>query len=106
MVAQDYKSHVDLSIPGMEYLFLNLSQDRSQLDEASEFVTSIGGLINAALESDKDLEEFAQTIESTGNATRLMRKVSFSIRDSILSIQTTSKKITAWKDHLEKIEVH
>ena len=104
MVAQDYKSHVDLITPGMEYMLSEVVKDPQQLQDVPDFVDSISALVDGAEASVQPSEEFANIIDSTGNATRMMRRVSKSIKDSVLSINKTSKKIASWKGYIEQIE--
>lgn len=102
MVAQDFKNHVDLTSPGMEYMLKAISQDPTPLKEAPEFIEQILGLINAAQGTVEGSGMFAKSMKSTGDSTRLMRKVTSSICHSTLSIQATSKKIVSWKSLIKE----
>lgn len=103
MVSQDYKNHVKLVTPGMEYILTELANDPKQAEEAKDFVKGIISLVEAADSSADSSEDFIKTIESSGNATRMMTRVTKSIKESISSISQTSKKTALWKALAEKI---
>lgn len=95
MVAKDLKGHVDLVMPGMEYMLGELAKSNNQPESALEFLEAIKSLIGAAETSIPVSEDFAVTIGSVGGATRLMRQVNGSIKDSTLSIVDSSRKLAS-----------
>ena len=103
VVAQDFRAHVDRVEPGVRYLLQKASEDPSQLDEAQGFLDSLYSLISVSESSAQNSEEFAETTGQTGAASRMMRRVSGSIRNSALSMSRTSRRIASWKDLADAI---
>jgi len=103
IVAKDFKNHVERIAPGVEYLLQEAVNDPGQFAEAPGFLEAVYGLISASEESAVSSEDFAKTIEQSGAATRLMKRVSGSICGSALSMAKTSRKIVAWKDLADKV---
>lgn len=103
IVAQDFKNHVERMAPGLEYLLQEAAKSPEQLAEAPDFLESIYGLIAVAESSADSSDDFAKSLEQSRTATRLMRRVTDSIRKSTLSMSQTSRKIAAWRNLADKV---
>lgn len=103
MVSQDYKNHVKLVTPGMEYMLAQLANDPKEAEEARDFIIGVISFAEAAESSSASSEDFVESLEPTGNATRMMTRVTKSIKESIASIGQTSKKTNLWKTLAERI---
>lgn len=95
MVAKDLKSHIDLAMPGMEYMLQEIAKSNYESKGSPEFIEGISALVEAAETSIPSSEGFAATIEDAGSATRMLKRVSSSIRDSTLSIAESSRKLAS-----------
>jgi hypothetical protein len=100
MAAKDLKNHVDLAIPGMEYMLSELAHSDPQPDGATEFIQSLRDMVDSAESSISSSESFAATLDIAGNATRLMRRVSGSIKSSTLSIAESSRRIASLRSFI------
>jgi hypothetical protein len=105
IVAKDFKDHVERTTPGIEYLLRDAARHPGQLIEARGFLDAVYGLISVSERNAVSSEGFAKSVEQSGTSTRLMRRVTDSIRGSALSMAQTSRKIAAWKDLADRIEV-
>lgn len=103
IVAQDYKNHVERAAPGVEYLLRSVLDDPKQLEQAPEFLDTIYAFIQASESTISGSDDFAKSMSESGNATRMMRRVTNSIRSSALSMGLTSRKIANWKGLVEQI---
>jgi hypothetical protein len=103
IVAQDFKNHVERITPGVEYMLQEGARDPEQLREAPEFLKSIYILISVADESASNAEHFAGSLKAPAAATRMMRKVAESIRQSTLSMAHSFRRVAMWKELADKI---
>ncbi|WP_126947297.1 hypothetical protein [Xanthomonas sp. BRIP62418] len=97
VISQEFKNNVDRAAPGVEYILLEAIKDPSQLDGAPDFIGSFYGLISVAETSAVNSLDFAKTMEEAGDATRMMRRVTASIRASVISMAKTSERIASWR---------
>lgn len=105
VVAQDFKSHVERAAPGVEYMLRSAAEDPEQLSEAPEFLDTFYSLIDVSEASATNSENFAKSMESSGDATRMMKQVTRSIRNSALSMAETSRKIAGWRELAAQIRI-
>lgn len=104
IVAQDFRNHVDRTAPGVEYLLQEAIKNPDQLAQAPDFLEAFISLISVADTVASNSETFAKTIEQSGAATRMMKRVSDSIRNSTLSMSRTARKIESWKKLVDQID--
>jgi hypothetical protein len=106
VVAQDFKNHVERMTPGVEYMLREAANSPDQLSGSPDFLQAVYGLISVSEGSAISSEDFAKSVEQTGTSTRLMRRVTDSIRGSSLSMAQTSRRIAAWKDLADKVSAN
>lgn len=103
IMAQDFKTHVDRIEPGLKYLLEQAQTDVENSEEIDEFLDALEDIVSAGVDSAAGSQNFAQALEASGKATRMMKKVNTSISSSSLSIAETSNRIVGWGDLLAKI---
>lgn len=105
IVAQDFMRYVERVEPGVRYLLDEAAKDPNKLGEAPDFLDSLSGLFSVAQESASNSDSFAETLERTGNATRMMKRVTDSIPSSALLMSRASRRVVGWNEWASRIEI-
>lgn len=103
IVAQDFRTHVERTARGVEFILKEAAKSPAQLSEAPDFLDAIYRMVSVAEVAAVNSEDFSKSMEQTRNATRLMRRVTDSIRRSALSMADTSRRISAWKSLADQV---
>lgn len=104
IVAQDYMRHVERIEPGLRYLLSEAAKDPERVAEAAEFLGSLDALFSAADTSAESSDSFAETLGATGSATRLMKRVTDSIRNSVLLMSRAARRVGSWRELVETLK--
>lgn len=103
IAAREFQDNVERVVPGIEYLLSEAAKDPRQLKEAPDFLDQMYGLFAVSTEAAANAELFAHSLDQAADATRLMRRVTESIRRSTLSMVTTFRSVAAWQTLADKI---
>lgn len=104
IVAQDYARHVERANPGMLYMLHELENSPDQIEQAGEFIDSISGLVQVAIEQRESVGQFVLSMRQGGNATRSMKKVTQSLINSSERIGDASGVIASWQESVDRVK--
>lgn len=103
IVSQEFHRNVDRIVPGIEYLLAEAANNPEQIKDAPNFLISVYTLVAVSEEAANNAAAFADSLEHSANATRLMKRVTSSIRKSTLSMVSTFRRVAAWKPLADRV---
>lgn len=99
-----FAASVDKSEPGMLYILGELASDPQQAKEAQGFVDGMRQIVVSAQESISGVQEFKSALSISGNATRMMSRVSKNLHTSLDTYCRSSLRVAKWNEFVEKIK--